>query len=70
MPDGFADAHSKDVCNNDDPAGFHGKQAYVELFDKVRAASLAALDAYAQSELDNPAPEDLTNRPMVIVGIQ
>ena len=58
LPDGFADAHSKEACNNDDPAGFHGKQAYIELFDQVRTASLAALDAYAQSELDNPAPED------------
>ncbi len=58
LPAGFADAHSKEACNNDDPAGFHGKQTYVELFDKVRAASLAALDAYAQSDFDNPAPED------------
>ena len=58
LPDGFADAHSKEACNNDDPAGFLGKQTYVELFDKVRAASLGALDAYAQSDLDNSAPED------------
>ena len=58
LPDGFADAHSKEACDNDDPAGFHGKQTYVELFDQVRAASLAALDAYAESDLDNPAPED------------
>ncbi len=58
LPAGFADAHSKEACNNDGPAGFHGKQTYVELFDKVRAASLAALDAYAPSDFDNPAPED------------
>ena len=58
LPAGFADAHSKEACNSDDPAGFHGKQTYVELFDKVRAASWAALDAYAQSDLDKPAPED------------
>ena len=58
LPDGFADAHSKENSGNDDPAVFLGKTAYVELFDKVRAASLAALDAYAESELDSPAPED------------
>ncbi len=58
LPDGFADAHSKEACNNDDPASFHGKQTYVELFDKVRAASLAALDGCSQSDLDKPAPED------------
>ena len=58
LPEGFAEAHSKEACNNDDSASFHGKQAYVELFDRVRAASLATLDAYAESDLDNPAPED------------
>jgi hypothetical protein len=61
LPDGFADAHSKEKCNNDDAAAFHGKDAYIELFDKVRAASLAALDAYAESDLDNSAPEDFRN---------
>ena len=58
LPAGFADAHSKEACHSDEPAGFHGRQTYAELFDKVRAASLAALDAYAQSDLDKPAPED------------
>ena len=58
LPGGFADAHSKEACNNDDPAGFCKKQTYVETFDKVRAASQAALDAYAESDFDNPAPEE------------
>ena len=58
LPGGFADAHSKEACNNDDPAGFCEKRTYVDMFDKVRAASLAALDAYAPSDVDNPAPED------------
>ena len=58
LPDGFADAHSKEACNNDDPVGFHGKQTYVELFDKVRAASLTALESYPESDLDKPAPDD------------
>lgn len=58
LPGGFVDAHSNEACNNDDPADFCEKSTYVEMFDKVRAASLAALDAYAQSDLDNPAPED------------
>jgi hypothetical protein len=37
LPVGFADAHSKEACNNDDPVGFHRKRTYVELFDKLRA---------------------------------
>ena len=58
LPGGFAEAHAKEASGNDDPAGFHGKRTYVELFDKVRAASQAALDAYAQSDFDNPAPDE------------
>ncbi len=58
LPDGFADAHSKDKCGSDDPAAFRNKAEYVELFDKVRESSLAALDAMAESDLDGEAPEN------------
>lgn len=58
LPEGFADAHSKTQCDNDDAANFQSKQTYVDLFDKVRAGSQAALDAYAEADLDNPAPEN------------
>lgn len=58
LPEGFAAAHSKDECENDDPGNFHAKQVYIDLFDKVRAASRAALDVVAESDLDNPAPEN------------
>ena len=57
LPDGFSEAHSKEACGNDDPASFSNKGEYIELFDQVRAASLAALDAYPESDLDNPSPE-------------
>ena len=57
LPSGFAEAHSKEVCGSDDPAGFLEKSKYIDLFDQVRGASLAALDAYPDSDLDNPAPE-------------
>ena len=58
LPDGFAEAHAKDQSNNDNPDDFQSKAEYVELFDKVREASLSALDVFADSDLDNPAPED------------
>ena len=58
LPDGFADAHSKEQCTNDDPASYRDKSTYIELFDRVRAASQAALDACDDSDLDNPAPEN------------
>lgn len=57
LPDGFAEAHSKEKCSSDDASAFHGREEYVELFDQVRAATLSALDAYPESDLDNPAPE-------------
>ena len=43
LPAGFADAHTKAQCENDNAAAFENKQTYLELYDKVRAASLAAL---------------------------
>lgn len=61
LPDEFAEAHSKEQCNNDDPASYHDKSTYVELFDTVRAASAAALDSYPETDLDNPSPENFRN---------
>jgi hypothetical protein len=58
LPAGFAEAHSKESSTNDNASDFLTKQAYVELFDKVRSASLAALDAYPEANLDNAAPEN------------
>ena len=57
LPDGFAAAHSKEKCVSDDPAGFCTKATYVGLFDKVRSATQAALEAYPEADLDSPAPE-------------
>ncbi|MEK6237965.1 MAG: DinB family protein [Planctomycetales bacterium] len=59
LPDGFADAHSKEASGNDGPDGFLKKDEYVELFDKVREATLAALEAYPEADLDNPSPEEM-----------
>jgi hypothetical protein len=61
LPDGFAAAHSKDNCSNDNPAGFRSKAEYVELFNRVRTATLAALEGYAEADFDNPGPEQFRN---------
>ncbi len=58
LPAGFPEAHSKESCGSDDPSAFQSKQTYIDLFDKTRAASLAALEAYPESDLDKAAPED------------
>jgi hypothetical protein len=57
LPEGFAEAHSKEQTGNDDPSAFHSKKEYQTLHEQVRSATLAALDAYPASDLDKPAPE-------------
>jgi hypothetical protein len=59
LPAGFAERHSKDTIGIDDPAKFSSKQEYLELFEKQRAASKAALDKLSDSDFDRPSPERL-----------
>jgi len=59
LPDGFAETHGKEQCGNDNPENFCSKAEYLELYDKVRAATLAVLDGYTESDLDTEAPESL-----------
>ena len=57
LPEGFAASHSKEHCENDDPAAFQSKAQYQALLDRVRAATLKALDEYPEADLDKPSPE-------------
>ena len=57
LPDGFADAHSKETCGSDDAANFSTKDEYVDLFDKVRESSLKLLADMPDADLDKEAPE-------------
>ncbi len=61
LPEGFVEAHSKEQAGDDDPSHFHDKQTYLDLYDEVRAASLAALDAYPEADLDKETPEHFRN---------
>ena len=58
LPAGFAEQHSKEMCGEDDAAKFCSKQEYLNLFDKVHAATLAALSKCSDADLDKPGPED------------
>ena len=62
LPGGFAAAHSKEATGVDDPAKFHSKKEYVELFDQVRAATNAALEQLPEEQLDSPSPEMFRKR--------
>ncbi len=57
LPEGFAEAHGKETTTLDDPAKFHSKDEYLNLFHAQREATLAALEAMSDSDLDKPAPE-------------
>ena len=57
LPEGFASAHSKENSDNNDPSAFQTKQQYQELWQRVRAATLKALEDCPATDLDQPAPE-------------
>ena len=58
LPAGFAEAHSKETAGSDDASKFLKKDEYMELMDKVRESTVAALDELSDEGLDAPAPED------------
>lgn len=57
LPDGFVDAHSKEVAASGDTSKYLSLADYMALFDSVRAGTLAALDGTSESELDAESPE-------------
>lgn len=62
LPAGFAETHSREATSVDDPAKFASKKEYQELFDRVRKATIAALDGLPDAELDAPSPEAFRKR--------
>ncbi len=59
LPDGFADAHSRDAVKSDDPKQFATKAQYVALAEQMKAATMAAVDATPEGDLDKPGPEPM-----------
>jgi hypothetical protein len=54
LPARFAEQHNKSTAASDSPKGFGTKKEYLELFNKLRNATLAALDKLPEKELDTP----------------
>ena len=59
LPEGFDKSYSKEMTSVNDPARFHTKQDYLDMFAKLDAATIAALDKSTEAQLDAPAPESL-----------
>lgn len=57
LPEGFAAKHTKEQIANDNPADFYSKQEYLDLFEKVHAATVAEVGKFSDADLDQPAPE-------------
>ena len=59
LPDGLAEAHTKETSTSDDAAKFHTKEEYLKWLAEQRAGTFAALDKVSESELDKPTPEQM-----------
>ena len=54
LPDGFAERHSATASHQDSPQGFLRKAEYLDLYNKVREATLTALSQLPEADLDRP----------------
>ncbi len=54
LPEGFDKQHGKESAAAEPPKGFCGKQQYLDLFNKARAATLEALSKMSEADLDKP----------------
>jgi DinB superfamily len=52
LPAGFAEQHNKEAAQSDSPRGFRSKQEYLDLFNQVRNATIAALDKVSEADFD------------------
>ncbi len=59
LPDGFSESHGKEASKSDDAAKFSTKAEYLALASTQRAATIAALDAATDADLDKPMPEEM-----------
>lgn len=59
LPAGFEQAHQKETAGTQSHDGFRTKDDYLELYRRQREATLTAIDAVSESDLDKPSPEAL-----------
>jgi hypothetical protein len=57
LPAGFKEKYSQENSANNEPASFLSRQQYLDLTEKVHAATLALLDSYPEPDFDQPSPE-------------
>lgn len=57
LPAGFAERHSKETASSNE--GFGKKADYLNLFEKVRSATLSTLAKLSDADLDRPTKGDM-----------
>jgi hypothetical protein len=57
LPAGFAEKHTKETTQVDDPRAFLTKAEYLKLKAEQRSAARAAIAKFTDADLDRPAPE-------------
>ena len=59
LPAGFAEKHSKETANSDNPADFLTKAEYLKILAEQRAGTMAALATQSDADFDKPGPESM-----------
>lgn len=54
LPAGFAEQHTKETSAIDPPKGFRTKAEYLNLFNKMRGATIATVGDMSEAALDKP----------------
>lgn len=57
LPPGWSDQHGKNAASMEPPKGFATKAEYLNKFNQMREATLAALNSLSDADLDKPSPE-------------
>lgn len=59
LPAGFESGYTKATAGENDPAKFHTKAQYLDLFAKQKSAVSQFIERCSESDLDKPAPEKI-----------
>jgi hypothetical protein len=59
LPAGWSKLHGKEGAAMDPPRGFATKAEYLNLFTKMREATVNALSGLSDADLDKPTPGDM-----------
>jgi hypothetical protein len=61
LPAGFAEQHKQEMATQESPKGFLNKQQYLDLFNRVREATKAAVAKLSDADLDRPSTGNMAS---------